>query len=300
MKDSRWLQRVEIIAAISVVITLILLVVEVRANTKALERQVLLDRGSNVAVPFMEGPELLRAFEKVKAIDGWGPLEAEFMARYEMEPAQAVAWMFFLYKVWTGMEADFVYAGSSDELANAIEGLLAFPDNQLYWRHARDGYSAEFRAYVESLAASPPREERTYSDQEYHRAAIDGAYREWVDAANGRDLDRWASFLASEPLFLPPHHPPLRGALVIREFYADLFADDRFSLDCSQERVELAEALDMAWSTGSCESVFTGPDGRAARGSSKWAKLWVRLPNGDWKCAVNSWSTNGPSEFDSP
>ena len=56
----------------------------------------------------------------------------------------------------------------------------------------------------------------------------------------------------------------------------------------------------MAWSTGSCESVFTGPDGEAARGSSKWTKVWVRLLNGDWKCAVNNWSTNGPSESTAP
>ena len=216
MKDSRWLERVEIVAALSVVITLILLVVEVRGNTKALERQILLDRGSNVAVPFMEGPELLTAFEKVKAIDGWGALEAELMARYELEPAQAVAWMFFLYKVWTGMEADYVYAGSSDELASSIEGLLAFPDNRLYWRHSGDGYSADFRAYVESLVASSPRKELASSDREAQRAAIDDAYREWVGATNERDLDRWASFLATEPLFLPPDHPPLRGELAIR------------------------------------------------------------------------------------
>jgi ketosteroid isomerase-like protein len=138
--------------------------------------------------------------------------------------------------------------------------------------------------------------ERALEQREVHRQAIDNAYRNWVDATNARDLDRWASFLAPEPLFLPPNHPALRGEPVIREFYERLFADDRFSLNCRQEHVEVAEAQDMAWSTGSCEATFTGSDGEVARGSSKWAKVWMRQPNGDWKCTLNSWSVNGPSE----
>ena len=138
--------------------------------------------------------------------------------------------------------------------------------------------------------------ERTFAQQEVHREAIDNAYRHWVDATNAKDLNRWASFLAPDPLFLPPNHAALRGEMAIRDFYAGLFADSRFSLNCRQEQVKVAEAQDMAWSTGSCEATFTGPHGDAVRGSSKWAKVWVRLPNGDWKCALSSWSLNGPSE----
>ncbi|MEJ2237937.1 MAG: nuclear transport factor 2 family protein [Gemmatimonadales bacterium] len=135
-----------------------------------------------------------------------------------------------------------------------------------------------------------------FGQQEAHREAIDTAYRDWVDATNAKDLNRWVTFLAPEPLFLPPDHPALRGQQPIRAFYARLFADSRFSLDCRQEQTEVAEAQDMAWSTGSCEATFTGPDGKAARGSSKWAKVWIRLPNGEWRCALNSWSSNGPRE----
>jgi len=136
---------------------------------------------------------------------------------------------------------------------------------------------------------------RALAQQELHRDAINDAYREWVDATNAKDLDRWATFLAPDPLFLPPDHDALRGEPAIRDFYELLFADNRFSLDCRQEQVTVAEAADMAWSTGSCEATFTGSDGDAARGSSKWAKVWRRLPNGDWKCALTSWSANGPS-----
>lgn len=143
-----------------------------------------------------------------------------------------------------------------------------------------------------SLFATGP----AFAQAEVHRKAIEDAYRHWVEATNAKDLNRWATFLAPDPLFLPPNHPALRGELAIRDFYALLFNDDRFSLDCRQDRVEVAEAQDMAWSTGSCEATFTGSDGDAARGSSKWTKVWMRQPNGDWKCALNSWNMNGPSE----
>ena len=80
-------------------------------------------------------------------------------------------------------------------------------------------------------------------------------------------------------------NPRLRE-LAIRDFHARLFADSRFSLNCRQERIEVAEGRDMAWSTGSCEATFTGPDGDAATDSSKWAKVWIRQPNGDWKWSI--------------
>lgn len=295
MRDKNWAQRVEMIASVSVVVTLVLLIVEVRANTGALERQIMLDRAANVATPFMEGPELLEAFRRVKSVDGWGPLETEFMDLYGLEPAQSVSWMFFLYKIWSNLEADYAFAGPSDELTGSIQGLLAFPDNRLYWKHAAGQFSPEFIGYVEEVAPAPGSEEQTFASQESHSEAIVDTYREWVDATNAKDLDRWATFVGPDALFLPPDHAALRGELAIRDFYESLFADDRFSLDCRQDQVTVAESQDIAWSTGSCEATFTGPDGNAVTDSSKWAKVWVRLPSGDWKCTLNSWSSNGPS-----
>ena len=143
--------------------------------------------------------------------------------------------------------------------------------------------------FVLSLAT-----ETALAQQEVHGQAIGDTYTEWVETTNARDLDRWASYLGPEPLFLPPNHPALRGESAVRDFYARLFADPRFSLVCRQEQVEVAEAQDMAWSSGSCEATFTGPEGDSVTDSSKWAKVWVRLPDGDWKCVLNSWSSNRP------
>jgi uncharacterized protein (TIGR02246 family) len=124
-----------------------------------------------------------------------------------------------------------------------------------------------------------------------HERAIADAYSSWVQTTNAKDLEAWASFLAPGAVFLPPDTPVLADRQAILDFYAELFADSQFSLDCRQERVDVAISEDLAWSFGKCESSFTGPDGRMHHGTSKWMKVWKRQPSGEWKCAANSWNS---------
>lgn len=149
MKDRNWVERVEMVASICVVVSVVLLVLEVRQNTRAIERQILSDRVSNLTVPFLEGPELLMAFQAVKSVDGWDELHRAFMEEYGLEPAQAVAWTFHLNRVWNGLQIDFFADGPSDVMARGVKSLLAYPDQRLFWKHER--FSPEFTAYVESL-----------------------------------------------------------------------------------------------------------------------------------------------------
>ncbi|MEJ2483998.1 MAG: hypothetical protein P8049_13035 [Gemmatimonadota bacterium] len=134
MTTSRWRAWAELLAAVSVVVTLIVLVVEVRANTKAIERQILMDRTANVTAPYTSGPELLAAFEKVKRVDGWDPTQRAFMHQYGLEPGEAISWMMFLVRVWKGLDADFAYSGPSEQLATSITSLLSFPDNRIFYQ----------------------------------------------------------------------------------------------------------------------------------------------------------------------
>jgi ketosteroid isomerase-like protein len=124
----------------------------------------------------------------------------------------------------------------------------------------------------------------------HHERAISDAYSAWVETVNEKDLDAWGEYLAPEALFLPPNSPALSDRSEILEFYAALFADEQFSLDCRQEGVEVAGSEDIAWSFGYCSSTSTAPDGALAHGDSKWTKVWRRMPSGAWKCAMNSWS----------
>ena len=125
------------------------------------------------------------------------------------------------------------------------------------------------------------------SDEEVIRKA----YNNWVKATNAKDIDQWASFLAPDAIFHPPNHQALLGNKDIIDYYLNLFSDRRFALKCIQDTIVISESLDFAWSTGRCEATFTGQDGKEDKDKSKWIKIWIRLPNGDWKCKTNSWSS---------
>lgn len=123
-------------------------------------------------------------------------------------------------------------------------------------------------------------------------ALIDAAYYDWVGTVNAKDINRWSTYLAPEAIFFPADGPALDSVQAIVAFYAKLFDDPNFSLDCKQDSIEVFDASDLAWSRGTCAATFSLPDGRVGRGSSKWVKLWVRLDDGEWKCRLNTWNNN--------
>lgn len=147
---SKLREQLEWITGLTVVISLIVLIVEVRANTKALERQVNLDAITRVSEPFLEPAELLAGYERVKVLDGWDQPNAAFMEHYGMEPRQAVAWVRYLILLWGGVQADFVYGGPTPELEARVRSLLAYPDNQLFWSNT-SGVDPGFEAFIESV-----------------------------------------------------------------------------------------------------------------------------------------------------
>ena len=139
---------------------------------------------------------------------------------------------------------------------------------------------------VTPLAASAGEKPTDASD------VILAVYNDWVETTNAKDIVQWSTFLAPEAVFFPPGIPALDSREAIVSFYTKLFDDPHVSLDCTQTFVEVADSNDLAWSRGTCNATFSLPDGSVGRGSSKWAKVWVRMESGEWKCKVNAWNTN--------
>jgi len=119
--------------------------------------------------------------------------------------------------------------------------------------------------------------------------AVHETYKAWVEAANRKDIEDWSTFLAMNPYFFPADSTPLSNTEEIIDYYARSFSDPMFLLDCRQEHVEVSESGSMAWSRGSCNATFTGPDGEKANGTSRWFKVWIKQSDGSWRCRVNSW-----------
>lgn len=60
----------EIVSSLVVVLTLVFLIVEIRTQTKAIERQAAQMRAENFAAPFLDSELLISASRKVRMRDG--------------------------------------------------------------------------------------------------------------------------------------------------------------------------------------------------------------------------------------
>ncbi len=122
---------------------------------------------------------------------------------------------------------------------------------------------------------------------------IEKTYDSWVQVTNAKDINLWSSYLAPKAVFVPPGVPPLATKVDILDFYRTSFADPNFGLECQQLAVDVAESGEMAWARGVCRATFTDSDGQKASGMSRWFKVWLKQPDGSWKCTVNTWNYEG-------
>ena len=147
-----------------------------------------------------------------------------------------------------------------------------------------------------SLSASG---QTDWSDQESYaddEEAIRAAYDAWVVAADDKDIEAWVTVLAPDAIFLPPNTGALTTYEDIRDLYISIFEDPNWSIACEQTEVEIAEARDMAWSRGYCNTTVSDSNGMPVENRGKWNKVWLKQADGSWKNRLNSFSPVGTAE----
>ncbi|MEJ2312649.1 MAG: hypothetical protein P8Y11_09655, partial [Gemmatimonadales bacterium] len=154
-----WAQLAEIAASLAVVATLIILTLEVRDNTRALEGQAVRERSAALNEAYVRSPLLPSILAKVKEVDGAEPGETALMERYDLSYEEAAIYGRYLVQILTGLEAEFLSDGPSPGLRDRIQLLFLFPDVQLNWDDgAPQVQDATFREYVTKLRELPPSE----------------------------------------------------------------------------------------------------------------------------------------------
>ena len=139
----------EIAAAVAVVISLAILIYEVRQNTQAMERQTHIDRVASLTQPYLQSPIVAETYARIKSKDGVEPIVAELRDNYELSVEQAVVWRNMLEKIWITLEAEFLFDGPSEALGTLVADLAEYPDNRIYLRHSGPYFSPAFMSYVE-------------------------------------------------------------------------------------------------------------------------------------------------------
>lgn len=142
----------EIVGGIAIVVSLAILIMEIRENTAMLERRMAHDRAEAVSRDMIQSEDLAVILDKIKQVDGHGPHITSFMNEYGLTAAESIRWNRHQHLIWQGLQADYK-AGSAD-VESVIRYAIQFPDNQLFIESLEDGIMDEdFLEFVRQIAA---------------------------------------------------------------------------------------------------------------------------------------------------
>jgi ketosteroid isomerase-like protein len=108
-----------------------------------------------------------------------------------------------------------------------------------------------------------------------------------------RDLDAIMGFYASDATAAWPDAPAIYGADGIRAGWAEVLKTPGLVLRFTPERIEIANAGDIAVDFGKIESEFDGPTGKV-QDVAKYLLVWQKV-DGQWKARYDSFNSNQPA-----
>lgn len=121
-------------------------------------------------------------------------------------------------------------------------------------------------------------------------AAIRKLTQDWALACNTKGLDDVVTFYAADALVLRSNYPPVRGTASIREFF--FAALDSGLGDVEMDALRVAVVGDMAYEAGRCKMLVPIAVGKRREERGKYAIVFQRQANGEWKAVVDCWSSD--------
>ena len=130
MKLRLWVDIAEITASVAVVVTLVLLVSQMRESDEQERIQNSLRLAQWDAQMFLISDQLPVIAGKIEAASN-PDFMLEFRERYDLSIEEAAIWNRWLFLIWKSLEAEFLSMGPSDELAKRIQQSITYEDQQL-------------------------------------------------------------------------------------------------------------------------------------------------------------------------
>ena len=111
---------------------------------------------------------------------------------------------------------------------------------------------------------------------EQERTSLMAADRSWSESV--KDLDKFASFVASDATFYPPGMPVVKGQAAVREAFKQMSSAPGFDLQWSASKAEVGAGGDVGYTTGTYQAAQAG-----ASEQGKYVTVWKKQPDGQWK-----------------
>ena len=128
--------------------------------------------------------------------------------------------------------------------------------------------------------------------------AIKADEKAWSDQfqAKPRDLETLVSHYADDADFIAPGTKAVSGMTEIRKVYAGGLNDPNFNISFAADKVDVAQAGDMATSRGRFEQTYTDPDSKQpVKVGGDFLTVYKKQADGSWK-AVQDWAVADPGK----
>ena len=119
-------------------------------------------------------------------------------------------------------------------------------------------------------------------------AAVRAQADAWSRAIVEKNLEKTLEFYAPDAHYLSAGRPIADTPTAIRQLWVEDFAIPGFASDEVTTRIEVSSAGDLAYQLGKYTLTQTGQDGAPTQSVGKFAVIWKKQPNGNWKAIVDA------------
>jgi len=130
-------------------------------------------------------------------------------------------------------------------------------------------------------------------DLKAEAAKIMEADAAWSKAVQDKDAARIASLYAEDGTSHVTGRPSATGPAAIQQAAADVLKT-QVSISWKTSSLVVGEAADIAYQTGSWESVDKDAKGKTTQTAGQFLTVWARQPDGSWKVKADMASPEGP------
>ena len=117
----------------------------------------------------------------------------------------------------------------------------------------------------------------------------------WAKAAQSKKVDDWMAFYTDDAVILPPNEPTASTKESVRKLIGEMFAMPNVVITWGPTNVEVAKSGDIGYVYGTYQMTWDDAAGKPAADHGKTLEIWKKQADGNWKCVVDSWSSDLPA-----
>ena len=117
---------------------------------------------------------------------------------------------------------------------------------------------------------------------------------DWVKAAKSKKVEDWVAFYSDDAVILPPNEKTASAKESIRKLIGEMFALPNVVITWEPTKVEVAKSGDIAYLYGTYQMSWDDASGKPVDDNGKMVEIWKKQADGNWKCIVDTWSSDLP------